>query len=329
MGDAILPVAQTAIVNARGEMRGSIMRFLRQATAIQANAIAKYYWTESPKEEWRIDRDFPSCVPFADRVWVEFAMPNTINSEGKISHHDNGGLSVAVLCEDGTRAFMDSDECKSGYTKITGKDIPSQMALDGLAAKLSVFCCDVLLVPRRAPPLPIGFVVYSIKREAGAFPISCGKDANGAPGDLFGVRSYPKGLNIDRDKATELIQGYSKVALLAFSFSACRNIVLSDVANHPLVGNRATRRSVPLAARIVEIRLNTDLHRNTKAPSNGDGETNPSDTQTEPIARHLVRGHFKTYSTDRPLFGSIVGTFWWSQQFRGDENVGIVEHVYQ
>ena len=34
--------------------------------------------------------------------------------------------------------------------------------------------------------------------------------------------------------------------------------------------------------------------------------------------RSMVRGHFKTYTDDDPLFGKQTGTFWWAPQARSD-----------
>lgn len=49
---------------------------------------------------------------------------------------------------------------------------------------------------------------------------------------------------------------------------------------------------------------------------------------TRDTPAHLVRGHFKTYTPDRPLFGQHVGTYWWSWHGRGDEAHGSVDHKY-
>jgi hypothetical protein len=45
-------------------------------------------------------------------------------------------------------------------------------------------------------------------------------------------------------------------------------------------------------------------------------------------ALHIARGHFKTYSAERPLFGSIPGTFWWAPTVRGDAKAGAVLKDY-
>jgi hypothetical protein len=46
---------------------------------------------------------------------------------------------------------------------------------------------------------------------------------------------------------------------------------------------------------------------------------------------HRVRGHFKTFTAERPLMGKHVGTCWWGWQLRGDPNPnrGIVTSDYQ
>lgn len=44
---------------------------------------------------------------------------------------------------------------------------------------------------------------------------------------------------------------------------------------------------------------------------------------------HIMRGHFKTYTKEKPLFGSRVGTFWWASQVRGSKDEGVVEKTYE
>lgn len=46
-------------------------------------------------------------------------------------------------------------------------------------------------------------------------------------------------------------------------------------------------------------------------------------------ALHLVRGHFATYTPDKPLFGRITGTVWKPSHVRGDAAEGIVAKDYR
>ena len=43
---------------------------------------------------------------------------------------------------------------------------------------------------------------------------------------------------------------------------------------------------------------------------------------------HLQRGHFKTYSAEKPLFGHFMGRFWWQPHVRGKNRDGIVMKDY-
>ena len=46
------------------------------------------------------------------------------------------------------------------------------------------------------------------------------------------------------------------------------------------------------------------------------------------LSLHFRRGHFKTYSQEAPLFGRIVGTFWWDAHTAGNAEIGVVTKDY-
>lgn len=43
---------------------------------------------------------------------------------------------------------------------------------------------------------------------------------------------------------------------------------------------------------------------------------------------HMCRGHFKTFTEDKPLFGSVTGTYWWQPSVRGSSSKGIIQKDY-
>ena len=47
------------------------------------------------------------------------------------------------------------------------------------------------------------------------------------------------------------------------------------------------------------------------------------------MPQHIVRGHFKTYSRDRPLFGKYSGTWWWHHATKGTKEHGEIVHEYE
>jgi hypothetical protein len=44
---------------------------------------------------------------------------------------------------------------------------------------------------------------------------------------------------------------------------------------------------------------------------------------------HFCRGHFKTYTEEKPLFGKYVGDFWWDAHARGSIKKGLVTKDYK
>ena len=56
----------------------------------------------------------------------------------------------------------------------------------------------------------------------------------------------------------------------------------------------------------------------------------PDDPDAGPqVAHHRVRGHFATYTEERPLFGKYSGRFWIPPHVRGSRQVGEVTAEYQ
>lgn len=46
-------------------------------------------------------------------------------------------------------------------------------------------------------------------------------------------------------------------------------------------------------------------------------------------AFHIYRGHFKTYTKEKPLFGKYTGVYWWESSVRGSKDVGIINKDYK
>jgi predicted DNA-binding protein len=64
------------------------------------------------------------------------------------------------------------------------------------------------------------------------------------------------------------------------------------------------------------------------APGQGRAGSVPIGTGTTPRV-HLCRGHFKTYTDDKPLLGKHTGTYWWQPLVRGDKKKGVVMKDYK
>jgi len=63
-----------------------------------------------------------------------------------------------------------------------------------------------------------------------------------------------------------------------------------------------------------------------KRRKKGSGPAKASDNTTR---LHLCRGHFKTYTSDKPLLGRFTGRYWWQPHARGNKTHGIVMKDYK
>ncbi len=101
----------------------------------------------------------------------------------------------------------------------------------------------------------------------------------------------------------------SSITVVTFSLLNCRNVVSIDVEPSPaLTRNRLRKGKAPLY-RYHELRVTPFKPRRTR---NADHPTGG-----EPVAIHFVRGHFKEYTAERPLFGRLVGLWWWQPHLAG------------
>jgi len=80
----------------REELRGRFLQYrngCQQAVFVVADNVSDYYWS-SPKESWSTRADFPSCLPFANCVHVEWSSVRT-STGGVRVRTENGCLLTA------------------------------------------------------------------------------------------------------------------------------------------------------------------------------------------------------------------------------------------
>ena len=105
-----------------------------------------------------------------------------------------------------------------------------------------------------------------------------------------------------------------------FSIINCANI--EYVVNKPdekLQRKRAKKNKLPLKDYYtLVIKRKRQYHAYDKVQGQGANDTR----------LHMCRGHFKTYTPERPLFGRYTGTYWWQEQMRGNAALGEIEKDY-
>lgn len=111
-----------------------------------------------------------------------------------------------------------------------------------------------------------------------------------------------------------------KPAFLALGFINCKNVTTEKVER----SNIRSRSSNPkLRKRTPKLDYHTIVLPGGSGGGSGTGENAGT------VARHKVRGHFKTFTQDAPLLGKHTGTYWWGWQVRGNKANGITVTDYK
>ncbi|MBC7299440.1 hypothetical protein [Nocardia salmonicida] len=114
-------------------------------------------------------------------------------------------------------------------------------------------------------------------------------------------------------------------ACAAIGFMNCRNIQVTEIAPGP----RRARSSN--SARGTAKKPNQLSHHVIQLPSTSQPRnlTQARESAGAAIPLHVVRGHFKTFTTEAPLLGKHVGTYWWHPTIRGLRDHGATETSYR
>lgn len=109
-------------------------------------------------------------------------------------------------------------------------------------------------------------------------------------------------------------------ALLAVGLMNCKNVTTERVERinpHQRSSSRKKRKLPP----------KLDYHTIVLPGSRSGGGALVEGLDVMP--HHQVRGHFKTFTAERPLMGQHVGTYWWGWQVRGNKKNGITVTDYK
>lgn len=149
-------------------------------------------------------------------------------------------------------------------------------------------------------------------------------DENGHPKPTFRLSGHAPSIESFKEQ-TICTYGKFEVpapheAMLAIGLMHCKNVQRVESDEQP---PKAMRRQFAGAgkefARLTRITLPGGFSGSRRSVADRAGAVLPL---------HTVRGHFKTYTNEAPLFGSRTGTYWWGWQARGNREIGTIEHVY-
>jgi hypothetical protein len=143
--------------------------------------------------------------------------------------------------------------------------------------------------------------------------------------DLPGVVMAPASPAVIAEDAVAVwndeLKFYLYAALLTVSFLHCKNVDVVEVDPAPALSRKHQRRTGRALSRYVILDIDP-----MRQVLRRDGQLEQGGLVS---ALHICRGHFKTFTPDAPLFGRLVGSYWWADHLRGDERAGRREHRYR
>lgn len=272
-----------------------VKKHVARAVSVVVDNVAEYY-AEHDRQAWDLESDFPSCVPFQSPLLVEWKEPQD---------PDNSGVTGATACLLTTADLKDYD----GFSP------------EGATDAVSIHCRTLepyRWVVRAEWYVYVGGVLYCLASKA-LLAIDHSGRVKGGP-CIVGC-----GGNHDFGKygeyvRTRLCGTLLHIPLLAMSFASCKNVVRYDTTEQegPPAKWLKRQKQPKLRYHVLDINPMKEVLR-TEGGSEVHGLKK---------ALHICRGHFATYTAEKPLFGNIVGTVWKPAHVRGDIKQGAVVKDY-
>lgn len=285
-------------------------RMIEQAVRFDINNVAEYLAGQRGIDGWGVE-DFPSPVPPFPNLWLEF-QASALGSAVKTESSQPGvhQIGIHILSVD-TTAFDEQSDCiqealEQGY------------AVDQIRWYVRM---TVVLRPKKQRPFIWATATY-ILDEDGVVQFVRG---HSTPTMLFeGLAPVFQTLDADdwQGVTHETLRVAIYPAMLALSFSNCRNVAIEEVPPMPpKLARKFEQRhgKPPVTFRVLAIDpMREVLRREGRSESTGLKR-----------ALHICRGHFVTYSDERPMFGRLSGRFWVPSHTRGNLINGRIEKAYR
>lgn len=325
--------------------------FLTSEVFVSTN-VTEYFFAGTDQEQWLLDRHFPNLAPPFNSFWIETKAPTHISSEFYgIQSWENSNTDWYQRPQRWGAWFLNvslDTQSARDYLQEQFPDVKEEYHSKYWLYSITLFRLDggddsnslhpmwgfALLVDkgtnqpvrnlrstsfepflfRSDPMTKTRADLVMLERELGTAPLLSLKDpmGNDVPQTIFQIWEH---------EALLLL----KPLLLSISFMHCKNVERVTYPSSPKQNKRRVARNQPPFNKFHTLEI-TPMRRiidQAVAEYRGNKRT------AIEMALHRVRGHFKTYTEDKPLMGHAVGTWFWAASVRGSARKGTVKKEYQ
>lgn len=110
------------------------------------------------------------------------------------------------------------------------------------------------------------------------------------------------------------------IMLRTLALLNCKNVSLEENTVSPKLIKKHAKHGRQVTEKFYTLKIKPMGRRSDSDPQGG-----TSGKQSQ----HIMRGHFKTFTEDAPLFGKLTGTYWWESAVRGNPDVGKINKDYE
>lgn len=233
--------------------------------------------------------DFPPCCPPFAELWIEWNVPEHEKEHGR----NSGSLQHGFIIE----------TCELENDVSLDKPLPFNWSVHREAVYFGI--ARLWISDREGNPSWTGTTILLQWNRRG-----CVVEDRFVSDSMDPTGGY-----------AEKCTGLMEVALLSVSFMHCKNVVRRDVTDSEGPSAKWLRRT-----KAPEIRYHVLDINPMKEVLRKEGDIEHNGLKK---ALHICRGHFATYTEERPLFGKVAGTFWVPSHVKGSVEHGIVDKDYR
>lgn len=321
-------IADTVIRNLPPGQRAGVLKWFGVGALLHAQPAADYVFAQFQEHpdlgKWGAWQ-FPNPIP----PWPLTLLDCRVHDEAGCTPFD---VLIAV------RHFR----CREGFEEPEHTMVLNAYA--GVPNDLPYgWLCTFALCLEKAPGPPLGAGVYLLAVTAGHEEASqscatmaslltgmppeqiyqgvTGSDATPAA-NLVRI-SYATPLALGNGAEGMMVNWLLPIVLRAFALCHCKNVVTQPHEMDPRLVRARGRRGVLTPG---FIRRSYTLV--IGAPTGPANARTGRDASGQRMSQHIVRGHFKTFTAEKPLLGRHTGTYWWPSVVRGNPARGLVEKDY-
>ncbi len=341
--------------------RDGVLATLREAVAFSVDNVCRYYYSNTDREYWDLEKDFPNLAPPYPAFFIEMQGVRNVRDEGGrlrqvpgiCSELESWGVLFEALDCSVPENDINSPKSRARlkelaeyatrrYGKILaekavqyGDQLGEHLTTAERYADLWIRAQSMVDNGQRFPPVDGRFrwtvdatlFIENREHEVAGPVLIIQYLADGA-GAIHGrpiwKRTYIPESPDSTGQFNAEIENWMSLfgpAFLALSFLHCKNVKVARETPPAPLSRAFQKRHGRPLVRFHTLQI-TPMRKVLEREGN-------AATAGLRKALHICRGHFKTFTPDGKLFGRLSGTYWWDAHVRGSREQGLLLKDYE